>query len=75
MKNINIIGNNVKQYSVILGDEKVFYRKGKHKIGQWVLIAFPSVTHPFIKYFISDELDLQITKELDYKAPILMKMT
>ena len=59
-------------YSIILGDELVKYRKGKHKIGQWVLIAFPSITHPFIKYFISNESDLQITNELHYKAPIIV---
>lgn len=62
----------IKVYNVKLGDELVKYRRGKHKVGQWVLIAFPSITHPFIKYFISNESDLQITKELHYKAPIIV---
>jgi hypothetical protein len=56
----------------MLGNERVVYREGKHKIGQWVLIAFPSSTHPFIKYFISDESDLAQVLSLHYKPLIVV---
>lgn len=60
-------------YKIKLGDKIVKYRRGKHKIGQWVLIRFPSNKYPFLKYFISDESDLAIVNEMSYKPPIVCK--